>query len=307
LAGETPGAATSRRKRLNWNDDKSTNKVYASGDISALGTQTASDTVKKPEGQAGVATPVVRADDKSADKYYANGGSQRVRGPQVAKTQKLGPPAKLGVNAPKQAPRSLSGKLFINDQTEINGVLQQLIEQLKGGAVGVVLSVKKGDSPLLRRTRAALEMLVTREVITEEQYHEVRLSYEQEAVLPLPEQQPEVKVEDATNAVDPMDFLNADSSDNDEVINTSPAAETTEVDTTDDVVNNSAAATDDDDDSDYGRTTVNEQAEVAVEANTQPEEPAAEPQTSETQPEQPTESDEDSKPRRGRRSGRGSS
>lgn len=317
MAGETPGANAARRKKLPWQDDKSTNKIYASGDISALGTQTAADTVKKPEGQAGVPTPVVRADDKSADKYYANGGSSRVRGPQAALGQKkLGPPPKLGVTAPKpMVNHNPSSKLFVGDQTQINGVLQQLVEQLKAGSTAVVLSVKKGDSNLLRRTRASLEMLVTREVITEDMYHEVRLSYEQDAVLPLPEPKATVQVPTNDTIGDPKDFL--DSDDDEETIDTSPLPAATEVDTSEDVATSPAPSHptapetgDDDDDSDYGRVR-GEQANTVLVDDKQEVEPTTEPTTEPATEDAPVDPPADEpasaedKPRRGRRSGRG--
>lgn len=312
MAGETPGANASRRKKLPWADDKSTNKVYASGEISAIGPQTAADSVKRADGQAGVATPVVRADDKSADKYYAAGGSQRVRGPQVAAGQKkLGPPPKLGIQPKTMVDRpGPNTKLHVDDQTQINGVLGHLVERLKGGATSVVLSVKAGDGQLLRRTRASLELLVTREVITEEQYHEVRLSYEQTAVLPPPEPQAVVAVPDDAAIGDPKDFLNADSDDED-TIDTSAVAAPPEVDTTDDVPSSPAPSHptapegDDEDDSDYEprgqqANTVLVDDKQEVEPVTDVTAPAEQPSPVEEAP-----ADEDNKPRRGRRSGRG--
>lgn len=253
MAGETPGAHNAnRRRKLNWNDDKSTNKIYASGDISALGDQTVADSTMKP-GQTPVAnpTPTLRADDKSADKYYANGGSSRVRGPQVAAGQKkLGPPPALGVAAPKprSAPYNPNATLVVRSKYEVNGVMAELVNRLNGGATGQVVYVPAGENQLLKRARAALEMLVTREVITEEQYHDVRLSYEPKAgeqaaiaeKLGVPQAATTVKTEDNEAAtVDPLDFLNGEAGE-DEKVDVEATAPPTEVDTTGDVASSPA-------------------------------------------------------------------
>lgn len=220
MAGETPGAANvNRRRKLNWNEDKNTNKVYASGDISALGDQSVADSVRRTSGEQpmGVPTPVLRADDKSADKYYANGASQRVRGPQVAAGQKkLGPAPQLGPAKPKQ----VTGRhIVIADKDQIAAALESVVDRLKGGERPVPVYIKKGENQVLKRTRAALDMLVTRERITEDEYRDVRLSYElDEAVAAVAAKLGEVVVEktvsvDEADAVDPLAFLNSDEGD----------------------------------------------------------------------------------------------
>lgn len=221
MAGETPGAANAnKRRKLNWNEDKNTNKVYASGDISALGDQSVADSVRRTAGEQplGVPTPAFRADDKSADKYYANGGSGRVRGPQVAAGQKkLGPAPQLGQPArPKQV---TSRHIVIADKDQIAAALESVVDRLKGGERPVPVYIKKGENQVLKRTRAALDMLVTRETITEDEYRDVRLSYElDEAVAAVAAKLGEVVVEktvnvDEADAVDPLAFLNSDADD----------------------------------------------------------------------------------------------
>lgn len=255
MAGETPGAAASRRRRLPWAEDRSTNKIYASGDISALGDNTTvADSPLKP-GQVPAAnpTPVIRADDRSADKYYAHGGSQRVRGPQVAKQQKaakLGPPPPLAPTRSKRPATPTVRELnTVATKDDINGVLVGIADRLRAGETGIVLFVKHGASDLLKRTRAALELLVTREVLTEEQYHEVRISYEAaptetaelNAVFGPPAPTKTVRTEDNESIDDPLAFLGGG---DDEPPVSTDAVATTPVDTSAD------PAPDDGDDAD---------------------------------------------------------
>lgn len=241
VAGETPGASNvNRRRKLNWNDDRSTDKVYKSGDISALGDQSAADTHRRQAGELPVAvpTPRLKADDKSADKYYANGGSDRVRGVQAARAQqKLGPAPKLGPT-PKALPRAN----VLSDKGQIPAALDAVVDRLKGGDRPVVVYIQKGNNQVLKRTRAALDMLVTRERITEDEYRDVQLSYEPDAAeqagiaakLGVPQATTTVKTEDNESVTgDPLDFLNSAAGD-DPVVDVE-AAPTVAVDTTGDV------------------------------------------------------------------------
>ncbi len=60
MAGETKGANTSRRKPLSWDDDRSTDKIYASGNVSALGTPTAARSeISRVRDRPSVAAPQV--------------------------------------------------------------------------------------------------------------------------------------------------------------------------------------------------------------------------------------------------------
>ncbi len=179
MASETPGG---QRRRIAWKDDRSTNKIYASNDRSAVqGGITAADSTLKP-GQEPAPGPPNRARAanhglRSTDEYY--------------KAQNVAPTAqqvarKLPTEAPRLGqPRSQAqtqppgtGQLLVREPAEVNGVLQEVVNRLCAGEATVVLYVKTGDTNLLRRVRAALEILVTREVITEDQYRDIRLSYE---------------------------------------------------------------------------------------------------------------------------------
>ncbi len=260
MAGETPGANAhhQKRRKLPWQDDRSTDKIYASGNPSALG-----DYRSVSDAQAnGVVNPTQNADDKSSDKYYAVGGSSRRKVSAAAGTPrpKLGPPPKRTAPVLTPLTRALkpptltNGGLFISDASAVNGVLQDVIANLQSGQSPTVLYVKAGDNNLLKRTRAALEMLVTRAVITEDQYHDVRLSYEPgekakaeidaEIGAPAPADGPAIST-DANEDADLDAFLAGDLTD-ESYVDTAPAA-TIEVDTTNDPAETKMAIEDEDD------------------------------------------------------------
>lgn len=269
-----------KRKRPNWQDDRSTGKYYDSGDISAIQGQTsAADSTLKPGQQPkGKKYAPPKTDDRRADKYYANQTQLAPTKQQLARGSKLGRPAQLGERRPQLSPQEQqavarraadpNANMTVTDKSEVNGVTQEVVNRLQEGQTGVVVYIQKGNSDLLRRTRAALEMLVTKEVITEEQYHEVRLSYtlgagEQEAVaqkLGVPAPKGEKEYEDNTTKADPEDFLSGGMTADDEEEARIVMANTTEIqliDTTDDVQDSpapaypSAPAAEDDDDSDF--------------------------------------------------------
>lgn len=320
MAGETPNAnRVNNRRKLRWSDDKSTNKIYASGDVSALGTHvTSADSTLKPgQKPAGIPTPVVKADDKSADKYYAEGGSKRVRGPQVAAGQKkLGPPPALGVKHPRvkalaAAVPNRNGTLLINSTDEMNGVLAAVVDRAINGPTPVLVCVKRGDNNLLKRARAAMELLVAREVLTEEQYHDIRLSYdmgaeEQAAVaakLGVPTAITTVATEDNESvAMDPLAFLNGDD-DGEPAVDTSPL-QVTNVDTSNDVASSEApsypTAPQEDDDDGADNTFLTPSSPAVFEENETPAEAPVEAQV-----DAPTKTTTETPVRPGRRHGRG--
>ncbi len=255
MAGELPGAGDARKKRaaavnnkkkLRWQDDKGTNKIYASGSISALdSSRTVADSVLKP-GQEPVAipTPKLKTDDKSADKYYANGGSSRVRGEAQAKSEKAARTLAVPPGAPKLGNAKTaksSASLTVRTKDDVGLVLDQVVRRLQDGVQGVVVQVAQGDNQLLKRVRAALDLLVTREAITEEQYRDVRISYEpgvaeQKGVaekLGVPQATETVRTEANEAAdVDPLAFLNGEGDDPDDPVVDTSAVPPQEVDTT---------------------------------------------------------------------------
>ena len=328
MAGETPGANQhhQKRRKLPWNDDRSTDKIYASGNPSALG-----DYRSASDAQAnGVVTPTQRADDKSADKYYAVGGSNRRKITAAAGTPrpKLGPPpprlapATRALQPPPKPKTLTTGGLIVTDKSEVNGVLQEVIAKLQAGQAPLVLYVKAGDNNLLKRTRAALELLVTREIITEEQYHDVRLSYE-----PSEKAKAEIAAEIGAPAPAPVDTVSTDDNESadldaflsgedveEPVVDTAPAA-VTEVDTSNDPAETKAEASiDDEDDADASSflapaAVTESEVPTAEEKVAADETPADEAPVAETEVEAPVEDEapaaDEAPKKKGRKSGRG--
>lgn len=276
MAGELPGAGDARKKKqqnnkkpLRWQDDKSTDKIYASKQVSALGQNrsVADSTLKPGQEPAGIKTPVMKADDKSADKYYAEGGSQRPR-VGAAGQKKLGPAPQLGVPKKGEKPRrAAGGKLLVQAKEDISGVMEQVVDLLNGGNDGIVVYIQAGDSGLLRRTRAALDLLVTREKISEDMSRDVRLSYELSAdeqagvaeKLGVPTAKETVRTEEnETAVVDPLDFLNGlgGADPEDPVVDTSPITDAQDVDTSGDTT--TEVVDEDDDDNDFLKPKVEE-------------------------------------------------
>lgn len=220
MASETPGGARhQKRRQLRWADDKSTNKVYASGSPSAITGRTVADSTLKP-GQKPVAnpTPTMSVNDKSADKYYAEGGSSRAG---VAGVRKKGVVAKPAASRAAKPKSSWGDGAVIMAPDEVRGVMDRVPDAFAAGKEALVIYVKAGDSKLLGRTRAALELLMTGEKITEAQYHSVRLTYlkAEEQAPPVPTKT--VQVEATPDDLDPLAFLNSDAEE--------PAVDTTAV------------------------------------------------------------------------------
>lgn len=265
MAGETPGAAKARRSKVGWNEDRSTNKVYASGNVSALGdARTVADSTLKPgqEPTPALNTPTVRADDKSADKYYAEGGSNRARPaagtrrPQpTPAVKKLGPPPALG--RPARPP------FTILDVTDVNPVVRDAVARVKEGQE-VTVTVRAGAADLLRRARTAVELAVTREDITEDQGRDIRFGYAAAPAAPPPPAPPAPPPAPKAPEDDPLAFLAGDI-DADEEVDTTPQ-DVQEVDTTNDpapAAPEPAAAAEDDDGADNAFLDPAAQAAVA--------------------------------------------
>jgi hypothetical protein len=254
MAGETPGAGRhnkDQRRKLGWKDDRSTNKYYASGqDSTVSGRRTAADSSLKP-GETPVPRPAPRplrrADDRSTDKYYAD---QMPQGP--AARQPGVPPGVAARPVQQTLSRASGDDLVVTEPHEVNGAMGEVVERLNSGQSPVVLFVARGNTALLRRTRAALEQLVTREIISEEQYHDVRLSYEAggeaqadvDKKLGAPAPRGEVKTEENESAPgDDAEFLGGQ--DEDEARMATPGP-TQEVDTSGD-----PAGEEEDEDNDF--------------------------------------------------------
>jgi hypothetical protein len=173
VASETPGGdrAAKRRERLQPKTS-STNRYYASGEPSVI-ENTAADSKTPPGGEPQpIVTRQARRDDKSTDRYYR----EQTVAP-GAREGATGPPGKPRRTATPRPAAPTAGGLMINAGHEVNGVMQSVVGLLQGGVASVVVHVKKDDAGLLRRARTALDLLVTREVITEDQSRDVRFSY----------------------------------------------------------------------------------------------------------------------------------
>jgi len=181
LAGETQGAADSRKKRrpVKWADKKSADKYYASGDISTV--SGGGSDVKGRPGKPPVAipTPVMKPDDKSADKYYASGGSQRPRA-----GARLGAKTRTSEATKAITPRTKKPTLLITTKDEVLDTVALAVERVNAGIPNVVVTIKAGAFDLLKRARAALDLAVTQQRLTEDQYYLIRFSYGEEASSP---------------------------------------------------------------------------------------------------------------------------
>lgn len=247
MGSELPGGQRKKKKIFN-SDDRSTNKIYASGEISALGNnRTVADSTIKPGDMdqavlKGNKTPTQKQEDKAADKYYANGGSDRKK---VTKTQLKQQKAANGIGKPlRQAgpPKPPSGLIVVNSKDQVAAACAAAVEKVKNEEKAVVY-IAAGATDLLKRTRAHLDLMVTRETITEDEYRDIRLAYvgADEVKAPPPPKPAEAKkADDGMVDQDPLDFLNGD--DDGDVIDTSPLTDGVTVDTTNDVKDPEAAA-----------------------------------------------------------------
>ena len=167
MAGETPRAndrdkKKKEKRKLNWQNDRSTDKYYGSGEPSAV-QRSRADTVGRP-GSRPKPIPVntSRADERNADKkYYAN--------PAVPGNA----PAPLRVSTNPRASKAASpasSRVTIHAAADVNVTLTSLIASLQNDTPVVVEVV---GSDILRRARAKLDLMVTGETITEDQARNV--------------------------------------------------------------------------------------------------------------------------------------
>lgn len=153
MAGETPRAAQSRRRKLAWHADRSTDKIYASGQSSTV----------TPPGEAPPPRPAMpqrrrgRTDLRSADEYYAaqpaTNNAQRIQKARATRN----------AAAPKQVTTTAAAAAEIVDN---------IVARLERGEAPVRVAV---PAKLTARVRAALDLLVTREMLSEGAYHDIVL------------------------------------------------------------------------------------------------------------------------------------
>lgn len=169
MAGETPGASNAgkKRKRLNFGDDKSTGKYYASANPSAI-----TNSIGDSRGRIGskpqpIPTPNPKLDERSADKkYYAS--------PTAPKGK---PPERRQLGAPVEQTPAIQERLAsltITRDSEVNQVMDEAVRRLHDSNEKVVVTVADG-SPL-RRAMTKRDSLVTRQLITEDQARDIVFS-----------------------------------------------------------------------------------------------------------------------------------
>lgn len=195
-------------------DDRSTDKTYRSADVSTV-KPTMSD------GRAAGAVPTPRkVDDRSTDKYYADltqpkpaVASKPVRGGRT-----MADLTRQTRRAPA-APPAIAGH-YIGSRADVSRIVE-------GAAVAaadqpVTVMIKGGDSDLLRRARTHLDLLVTRDSVTEEVARDIKFAY---VGIDLASPPVVTKTKKADVPVDDIDaFLlpGNDSGDDDGMVDTTP-------------------------------------------------------------------------------------
>lgn len=159
------------RKRQTVPGRESADKYYKSADISTVGqSRPMGDGVRRSgEFPSAIPTPRQSADDRSADKYYAVGGSDR-RKVSAALTAATSP--KLVKKAGVIAVASGVTIVSLNTKEEIPLALNVL---LAGGAD--IVAVKYGDRKLLQSMRAVWDQQLAKETIDEARHGAVAIKF----------------------------------------------------------------------------------------------------------------------------------
>lgn len=185
MAGETPNASRvgkqQQRKRLQFGDDKSTGKYYASKTPSVINNTPADSRGNINAVPQPIPTPNPKFDERSADKkYYA-----AAQPPKVPKLRTLGEQAtpaetrRAAREAVKVAPAGVSKEalaaLTIRRDSEVNAVIEEAARRIQTNPDQILIVTVASGSPL-RRARAKLDSLVTRELLTEDLARDIRFS-----------------------------------------------------------------------------------------------------------------------------------
>lgn len=207
MASEIPGGPT-RRKVVRKPDERSTDRYYRSADVSTVDLSAGLARVTKP----GAPPPRRRVDEKSTDKYYAAD----------AHTGRGSAPARLvgrtaGKTSAAVAAIARVGAFVIDAPEAVKEVVDRAAaEAATNPDRPVVITIKRGEPGLLRRARAYLDSLVTRESVSEDVARDVRFQY---APAPSTKTLPPVPAETKTAvdpSPDPLAFLMADDPDGSE-------------------------------------------------------------------------------------------
>lgn len=182
MAGESPGARRHQQKRngrreLPFNEQRSSNKYYKSKQISAI-TPARSDKKGRP-GTPPKPNPTPKLGRHSdipqtADKKYYSGLPQAptLQQIQAAERKKGKKVSALPSRKRAAATQRTDGVLCILEKEDVREVMSQLPNQLDG----TTLVIEVGSKELLRRARTALDLMVTREEISEDEARDVQFS-----------------------------------------------------------------------------------------------------------------------------------
>lgn len=211
MAGETPDAsrigkqrAKKTGKRLTHLDEKKTDKYYASGNPSVINNSpadTRGNAAAKPQANN---VGFGALDERSADKKYYK---ERTPSGQKPVARHL---AKALQAQPLARTTQAVSELTIRGGVDVNPVMDEVVRRLQNGDTNIVVAV---SAVAMRRTRAKLDTLVTRSLITEEQSRDVRFSrlsdVESETpAVPMPTETVDADKVDAELAID--DILSGD-------------------------------------------------------------------------------------------------
>lgn len=208
-------------------DTNNTDKYYRSGAPSVFAGQPVDSTTLKPGDTIAPGPPTNNAtladlDERNTDKYYRS--KDRKPTPQQVAAVKHGRPGgarvKIGdvpVNGMATVVSRVPGQLMLTDVSEIDSIVHSAVNQVLSGPVAIHVF---GDSALVMRLRTRLEMMVTRETITEDQYRDINIygrGPAQEMLRTVPETRTPNEIygvpvasgegRDTPMLTDPMDFL----------------------------------------------------------------------------------------------------
>jgi len=163
-------------------DTNNADRYYRSGTPSVFAGQPVDSTTMKP-GEAIMPGPptnlasLADLNDKDTDRYYRS--KDRKPTPQQVAALKTGRPGghrvKIGdipVNGMATVPSRVPGQLMLTDAREVDAVVHSAVNMVPTGPVTIHVF---GDNALVMRLRTRLEMLVTRETITEDQYRDIAI------------------------------------------------------------------------------------------------------------------------------------
>jgi hypothetical protein len=152
------------QRRPNPLDTRGTNRIYGSSQPSALaGSRTEADSKQVEPGTAQQQRAKHNAlDTRSTDRYYREASQQRPANK---------PQARL---SPTPAPAT---KLLIETAEDVGPVMVNVAALINSGSEPLTVYIAEGQAELLRRARTALDLQITREVITADQGRDVRFTY----------------------------------------------------------------------------------------------------------------------------------